>query len=196
MTEGGERKRGDVDHLRGARAIAIAMLCGAIGVGCDRRVESWVEPEAEPPAPAHPVRIPGLDSPKPPPRAMAPAIAPPAASAERPAPPIRGVVRLAQGVEVPAGSVLYLVARDPEGGPPVAVRKLASGPFPMPFEIGPGDVMLSGRPFSGPVVLTARIDRDGDPLTREPDEPAGGVDGPVAPGTEGIELMLDVSQSR
>lgn len=185
-----------MDHLRGARAIAIAMLCGAIGVGCDRRVEPWVEAESEPPAPAHPVRIPGLDSPKPPPRAMAPARSLPPASAERSVSPIRGVVRLAEGVDVPEGSVLYLVARAPEGGPPVAARKLPSGPFPMPFELGPGDVMLSGRPFSGPLVLTARLDRDGDPLTREPNEPAGGLDGPVMPGTEGIELVLDLSQRR
>jgi hypothetical protein len=128
---------------------------------------------------------------------MTPDVAPPSpAAAPQAVEPIRGVLRLAEGAIVPPGSVLYLMARALDGGPPVAARKLPPGPFPMPFEIGPEDAMIAGRPFEGPVQLTARIDRDGDPLTREPGEPAASFGDPVAPGSQGIELILGAQADR
>ena len=72
----------------------------------------------------------------------------------------------------------------------MAVKRLPPGPFPLAFRIGPGDVMIQGREFAGPITLTARLDRDGNPLTREPGDLTGAAAGPVAPGTAGVAISL------
>ena len=102
---------------------------------------------------------------------------------------LRGTVRLANGVTPPNG-VLFVIARSQAGGPPLAVRRLPAGPFPVDFVLGPEDGMIAGQPLSGPVQLTARLDSDGDPLTRlEGDLAASALDG-VEIGATGIELIL------
>jgi hypothetical protein len=51
--------------------------------------------------------------------------------------------------------------------------------------------MMPGTAFEGPLNLTARLDGDGDPLTREPGEPAGAYEGnPVKPGDRNVVLKL------
>src|SRR5262252_8374932 len=83
--------------------------------------------------------------------------------------PIRGTILL-EGGEA-RGAVLFLIARTPDTpGPPLAVKRLPVGPFPLEFAIGPEDEMIKGRPWVGPISLTARVDKDGDPLTRDPDD--------------------------
>lgn len=164
--------------------ILVLVLVGA----CDRRVEPYVPPEEEPPPPERPVRIPGLERPSPraqtapPPGTRSPA--PPAAG-----PAITGSVTLASGAQGGDG-VLFVIARSSAAGPPLAVKRLPAGPFPLSFEIGPGDVMIQGRPFAGPITLTARLDRDGDPLTRGNDDLAAELASPVEPGATGLELVL------
>jgi hypothetical protein len=162
-------------------ALILASLAGA----CDRRVEPWTDPASEPPAPERPVRIPGLDTPAP--RGM------PTASAG--GSPIRGVVQLAPGVSAPPGGVLFVIARSAEGGPPLAVKRLAPGPFPLSFEIGPDDVMIAGRAFAGPIALSVRLDTDGDPLTRSATELAGNAPDLLEPGASGVELILSAPGS-
>jgi hypothetical protein len=154
----------------------------ALAPACDRRMEPWVDPAREPPPTAQPVRVPGLDTPTP--RAEA---SPPTA---RGAAPIRGSIDLTPSATVPAGSVLFVIARSAAGGPPLAVKRLAPGPFPMSFEIGPADVMIAGRAFQGPIELSARIDADGDPLTRSPQEPSAQATGALEPGASGVALVL------
>ncbi len=180
------------------------ILCSLVVLGllaCDRRLEPWVDASAEPPPPERPVRIPGLQSPVP--RAApgglragastpAPATAAAAAAAAAAAggPAIRGTLRLADGQAAPAGGVLFVIARAQPAGPPLAVVRLPVGPFPMAFEIGPGDVMIPGMPFAGEIRLTARIDADGDPLTRSPGDLNAGLDAPVRPGAADVGLTL------
>ena len=159
---------------------------GLLAAGCDRRVEPWIEADREPPPPERPVRIPGLGAPAPRQVPM-----PEAASAPGGAgPSIRGELRLAEGATVPAGGVLFVIARSEAGGPPLAVKRLAPGAFPMRFEIGAADAMMAGRPFAGPIRLSARIDADGDPLTRSPEDVAGELEGTVEPGATGAVLEL------
>ena len=108
---------------------------------------------------------------------------------------IEGTVRLDPGRAAPAGgrATLYIVARSAGagGGPPLAVKRIAGPKFPVSFSLGPGDVMMPGTAFEGPLELSARLDRDGDPLTREPGEPAGVYDGnPVTPGARNVTITL------
>ena len=73
------------------------------------------------------------------------------------------------------------------------MKRLPIGPFPLEFEIGPEDVMIQGLPFAGPITLSARIDRDGNAMTRDPGG-ATATAGPVEPGAEGVELRLRVAE--
>jgi hypothetical protein len=86
--------------------------------------------------------------------------------------------------------VLFVIARSTGTGPPLAVKRMPAGPFPLDFEIGPGDVMIEGRPFTGPIQLSARIDADGDPASRGPTDLAGIADATVEPGASGVEIVL------
>jgi hypothetical protein len=184
---------------RVVRAAASALLVLALGA-CDRRLEPYVPPENEPPPPERPVRVPGLENPAP--RAampMGPQGAPPAAAGERAGAsaasgaPIRGRIVAGEGVAAGGEGVLFVIARSQGGGPPLAVKRLAIGPFPLEFEIGPEDVMIQGLPFAGPITLTARIDRDGNPMTRDAGGASAALDAPVQPGAEGVELRLEIA---
>lgn len=162
------------------------LLLMLLTLACDRRVAPYVPPEQEPPAPSRPVRIPGLQNPVP----REPQLTRPAAGGV-----IRGTVSLAAGVEAPGQGVLFVIARTPGGGPPLAVKRLPVSSFPLAFELGPADVMLRGRPFQGPILLTARIDRDGNPLTREAGELVAELPQPLEPGATGARLVLRHSGS-
>ncbi len=110
-------------------------------------------------------------------------------------PRIEGSVRLEAGRAGDTGSrsTLYIVARraGAQGGPPLAVKRIVGPTFPVSFSLGPGDVMMPGMAFEGPLNLSARLDRDGDPLTREPGEPAGAYGGnPVKPGARDVTIHL------
>ena len=104
--------------------------------------------------------------------------------------PIRGTISVADGGAT-SGAVLFLIARSPgTPGPLLAVKRLPVGPLPMEFEIGPDDEMIKGRPWVGPIALSARVDRDGDPLTRDDSDTSAELAAPVAPGASGVELRL------
>ncbi len=158
----------------------LAILTFVLSSGCDRRLEPWVPPNAELPAPEHPVRIPGLERPVP--RNQAAVISPAA--------PLRGVVDLAPGVQPFNEGVIFVIARSGATGPPLAVKRLPLGPFPLLFNLGQSDVMVPGRKFEGPIQLSARMDRDGDPLTKDPSDPSVQLEDPVQPGTDNLKLLL------
>ncbi len=159
----------------------LLLIVAVLGTACDRRLEPYIPPEQEPPPPSRPVRIPGLEQQSP---------REPQLPLSMTGNSIHGSVRLGLGVQAPDQGVLFVIARGPGGGPPLAVKRLPVGPFPLAFQVGPADVMLKGRPFRGPIALSARIDRDGDPLTREPDNLVGKVDALLEPGARGAELVL------
>jgi hypothetical protein len=123
-------------------------------------------------------------------------LGPPAAPAGDAAASIEGTLRASDDVVVPPGAVLFLIARSTSGGPPLAVRKLEAGPFPMAFRIGAEDTMIAGRPFHGPVKLSARIDEDGDAISRGSRDSAGEAPAPVEPGAAGVEILLRPAPSR
>jgi len=50
--------------------------------------------------------------------------------------------------------------------------------------------MIPGRQFAGEITLTARLDVDGDPMSRGPEDLQGAAVETVQPGTSGIEIVL------
>jgi hypothetical protein len=186
--------------------IASAVVLLVLFAGCNRNVEPYVEGEQ----PRRPdlARIFPDSGDSPGARAGAPPAGPMAASSRpgMPAPPAReggdaeaatihGRIELDPGLggSVPAGATLFIIARNAgaAGGPPLAVRRIANPELPLDFEIGPQHAMIQGMPFAGQIQITVRLDGDGDAMTRRAGDLAGEVAEPVAPGTRGVQIVLD-----
>jgi hypothetical protein len=182
--------------------LGLALLCSLAlaSLGCDRNVEPF-DPDEQPSRPdlgrifpggaARAARIepslpamPGRGAPP-----LAAEVVEAAAGAA-----IEGTIRLGAdlGVEPRPGSVLFIIARSGQaGGPPIAVKRVATPSFPLAFRLGPEDRMIQAMPFTGPFQVTARLDSDGDAASRTPGDLQGAIDGPVPAGATGIDLILD-----
>jgi cytochrome c-type biogenesis protein CcmH len=105
---------------------------------------------------------------------------------------IEGVIELPPALagRVRAGAIVFLTVRESgaAGGPPVAVKRMAASSFPLRFAIGPGDSMM-GQPLPARARLEARVDSDGDPMTRDASDPSARQDD-VAAGSTGLRLVL------
>jgi tetratricopeptide (TPR) repeat protein len=91
--------------------------------------------------------------------------------------------------KVAANAVVFLTVREAGfgAGPPIAAKRLAAA-FPLHFEIGPGDSMQGAR-IPAKSLVEARIDTDGDPMTKDPTDLAARVDD-VAAGSPAVHLVL------
>ena len=117
----------------------------------------------------------------------APAAGPASASS---APGMVVVVDLPRGVTVPEGSLLYVVVREAgfDSGAPIAVKRVPAANFPITVTISEMDSM-AGESLPGLVRIDARIDSDGDPLSKDPLDPAASEDN-VRPGGGQTLLVL------
>jgi cytochrome c-type biogenesis protein CcmH len=72
---------------------------------------------------------------------------------------------------VKPGSVLYVIARRGNGGPPLAVQRRAIGGWPVTLKLGDADAMLPGISLSGagPLTLIARVSASGQPVAASGD---------------------------
>jgi len=108
--------------------------------------------------------------------------------------PITGRITLASNVQPPEGAqtALFIIARSPEGGgPPVAVKKIERPTFPVAYSLGPENVMIRGAPFAGRLSVSARLDRDGDPMTREAADLIGEYkNNPVEAGSKNVDIVI------
>ena len=88
------------------------------------------------------------------------------------------------------GAIVFVMLRDASfgAGPPLAARRLPASSFPLAFEIGQGDVMAGGQ-VPDEVLVEARLDSDGDPITRPRSDPYGREEN-VKIGTRGLHLVL------
>ena len=123
-------------------------------------------------------------------QAGAPEGAPPAAAGG--AAGVSGVVELdpsLKGQPAP-GAILFVMVREAGfgAGPPAAAKRLAVSGFPVRFELGAADSMM-GQPLPASMLVEARLDGDGDPTTRSPEDPKARVDD-VKAGTSGLRLVL------
>jgi cytochrome c-type biogenesis protein CcmH len=186
--------------------VALAIMGWSAALGCDRNLEPF-DPNEEPSQPDL-ARIfpetqqqgPGLRGPRPPGesvespagrRGTAPVVS--AGTADVPS-PIRGRIDVAPELanDVRSDSVLFLIARSGAGGgPPLAVRRFSAPRFPLEFEIGQENVMIPSMRFEGAIQLTARLDSDGNAMTRLAGDLQGAMPTPLSPGAEGALLTLD-----
>jgi tetratricopeptide (TPR) repeat protein len=88
------------------------------------------------------------------------------------------------------GAIVFVMLRESGfgAGPPLAARRLPASSFPLSFEIGQGDAMAGGK-VPDDVLVEARLDSDGDPITRPRSDPYGREDN-VKIGTRGLRLVL------
>lgn len=184
----------------------MAIVSAVAGLGCDRAVEPYV-PGEEPSQPdlsrifpegadratrEGPMAGQGEAAPEMP--GAGDRGAPPVASAG--GGPLTGTIALAPELErkAPAGAILFLIARPAQGaGPPLAVKRVESPQFPLEFSLGPDDRMIDAMPFVGPLQLSARLDADGNAMTREPGDLHGEAAGTFDPGASGIQITIDQS---
>jgi cytochrome c-type biogenesis protein CcmH len=89
---------------------------------------------------------------------------------------------------------LFIIVRQAgaTAGPPLAVKKIEKPRFPLPYAVGSENVMMQGMPLTGKVAITARLDKDGNAITRE----AGNLLGdykknPVEVGSQNVDITLD-----
>ena len=108
--------------------------------------------------------------------------------------PVSGTVSLSPELarKAPAGAILFIIARGgQQAGPPLAVKRIESPKFPVEFSLGPDDRMIKQMPFVGPIQLSARLDADGNAMTRAPGDLQGQAPEAHQPGDTGIEISID-----
>lgn len=107
-------------------------------------------------------------------------------------PSISGEVHLGQA-DAPPGAMLFVIARPTgtAGGPPLAVLRVPSPTFPFAFELSQANVMIPSMVFDGEMDVTARLDSDGNAMTRDPSDLAGRAEGTHGPGDTGVVITLE-----
>ncbi|GDX81116.1 hypothetical protein LBMAG42_29270 [Deltaproteobacteria bacterium] len=128
-------------------------------------------------------------------RASGSADAPPGGAGE-PAPPVApagdaeftGEVRLASGLTGSGTLFIYVRAEGVTSGPPLRVKKLPAQ-FPVKFAISASDSPMGGTLPTGKVQLSARLDGDGNVMTKDPADPVA-ISAPVAAGATDLVLEL------
>ena len=124
----------------------------------------------------------------------------PATAASQPAAktdPFSGLVKLGDGVtekDIKPTDVLYIMARQAMGpgqaGRLVAVQRHSPVKLPLRYEVSAKNLMMPGVPFAGPFIVRARLDRDGDPMTKGADDLYAEFNKSVANGDTAIHLNL------
>jgi len=88
-------------------------------------------------------------------------------------------------------AVIFVSLRSPEGGPPVAAKKLPIGPFPLTFTVKASDQIGMGgqRPLPKTFNLAIRVDGDGNAMSRESELPEVKLEA-LEVGTTGLTIDL------
>jgi tetratricopeptide (TPR) repeat protein len=88
------------------------------------------------------------------------------------------------------GAIVFVTLREGGfgAGPPIAAKRMPVAAFPMAFDIGASDSM-TGQELPDDLLIEARVDTDGDPLTRPPTDPYGRADH-VKLGTRDVRIVL------
>ncbi len=94
-------------------------------------------------------------------------------------------------------SALFIMAKSARaGGPPLAVKKISAPKFPLSYTLSAKDVMMPGAVFSGKLYISARLDKDGDAMTQEPENLSGEYGkNPVEVGSKKIDFVLAPARS-
>ncbi len=117
-----------------------------------------------------------------------------------PAGDVKGTLKLDGRLkgDVKAGKVLFLVARRDTGGKGkgmlLAAKKIpvtGAAMFPLAYTLSQADVMMQGTQLNGVVTVSARIDGDGDALSKTPGDLTGVTKAGVPVGSSGVDITLD-----
>ena len=106
-----------------------------------------------------------------------------------------GKIDLAPSVKgsVTPGDVLFLVARiddgSERGGMILGVKRFEAKSFPLSFELDGRDAMAPGTKFEGKVLISARVDKDGDAMTKNPGDVLGVVHTKIPDAN--VRVMVD-----
>jgi cytochrome c-type biogenesis protein CcmH len=94
---------------------------------------------------------------------------------------------------IDSNAALFIIARPAGGGggPPLAVKKIERPTFPVDYTLSQDNAMM-GMPFTGKINITARLDKDSNPVTRT----AGDISGdykknPAEVGAKNVDVTLD-----
>jgi hypothetical protein len=113
---------------------------------------------------------------------------------------IKGRVEISEALrgKVKAGTTLFISVRRFEGegkrGMIMAAKKLPVGGaslFPLDFTISQRDVMMGGTKLNGSVTLAARIDQDGDAISKQAGDIEGTHKGSIFVGKGTGSILLD-----
>jgi cytochrome c-type biogenesis protein CcmH len=88
-------------------------------------------------------------------------------------------------------AVLFIIARPGGGGPPVAVKKIDNPVFPLTYSLGAENAMVQGTALTGQLTLSARLDTDGNPMTRDSGSLMGEHKTPVEAGSKNVDFVMD-----
>jgi cytochrome c-type biogenesis protein CcmH len=88
-------------------------------------------------------------------------------------------------------AVLFIIARPGGGGPPVAVKKIDNPVFPLTYSLGSENAMVQGAALAGKLMLSARLDTDGNPMTRDSGSLMGEYKTPVEAGAKNVDFVMD-----
>lgn len=95
--------------------------------------------------------------------------------------------------KVAPSDVLFVIVRRPGSSPrPLAVKRIESPQFPVPFEITDRDLMVQGSELRGMVELLARLDKDGRAGPAQPGDIEGQYEkNPTLPGGTDLQIVLN-----
>ncbi len=144
--------------------------------------------KGQPPAPAVPPNHPALPAPG---AESASAESAPSAPAPVSGASIHLTLTLA-GAKPSPNAVLFVIARaaGQSAGPPAAVKRIGSPTFPLELDLSSADSMMGpGQPLPPAVRIEARLDSDGDAMTKNPSDPHAMQDGVATNGTK-VSLVL------
>ena len=102
---------------------------------------------------------------------------------------VKVTLQLAAGKTIPPNAVIWLMARDAgtSSGPPLAVKRVTLGAFPMTVDFGAADSMM-GQPLPAKMRIDARVDSHGNPMVHDPNDPAAAQDGVASGGSVTLTL--------
>jgi len=91
-----------------------------------------------------------------------------------------------------SGYTVYVIAwPSEEQGPPIAVERYDGVKFPLSYRLDESTLM--GGVFPGSdwkILVEARLDRDGDPMSKEKGDVYGITKNPVKPGGRNVDILL------
>jgi PBP1b-binding outer membrane lipoprotein LpoB len=107
---------------------------------------------------------------------------------------VSGTITLSPDVarKVSGNETLYIVARGPLQGMPLAVKVIQHPKFPLQYEITKEDAVDATTKFVGGITISVRLDKDGKIGDMEKGDFVGkALKFPVVAGTKGVDVVID-----